>query len=233
MKAAMRALAGALVITSFALAPAGAQTPTPPEGPRYVATYVDVMPTATEDGVTIIREFRDATRKEAGNLRAEAAQRIGQPNQFVILEAWQDQAALDAHAKAAGTAQFHDKLKPIEDAPYDDRVTYVLSVGPLAAKLGGNAVVTVTHVDVVPTYKDSATALVKQIAEDGRKDDGNLRYEALTQVSRPNHFTVVAAWRDRKAADAYGMASKTRAFRQQLGPMAGALYDERFYRVLD
>ena len=78
-----------------------------------------------------------------------------------------------------------------------------------------------------------ATALVKQIAEDGRKDDGNLRYEALTQVSRPNHFTVVAAWRDRSAADAYGMEAKTRAFRAQLGPMAGALYDERFYKALD
>jgi quinol monooxygenase YgiN len=230
MKAALNALAGALMITSFAIAPAGAQAP---EGARYVATYVEVMPTATKDGAAMLRQFRDATRKEAGNLRAEAAQRIGQPNQFVILEAWQDQAALDAHAKAAGTAQFHDKLKPIEDAPYDDRVTYVLSVGPVAAKLDGAAVVTVTHVDVVPTYKDQATALVKQIAEDGRKDAGNLRYEALTQVSRPNHFTVVAAWRDRTAADAYGMDAKTRAFREQLGPMAGALYDERFYQVLD
>ena len=233
MKAPMRALAGALTITSFAIVPAAAQAPAAPEGPRYVATYVEVMPTATKDGAALVRQFRDAGRKEPGNLRLEAVQRIGQPNQFVILEAWQDQAALDAHAKAAATAQFHDKLKPMENAPYDDRVTYVLSAGPLPAKLGPDAVIAVTHVDVVPTYKDNATALVKQLAEDGRKDDGNLRYEALTQVSRPNHFTVVAAWHDHKAADAYSMDAKTRAFREKLGPMAGALYDERFYKALD
>ncbi len=232
MQAAIRTLPGALMIASLALAPARAQSPAPaPAGPRYVATYVEVMPTATRAGAALVRRFRDASRREAGNLRVETAQRIGQPNQFVILEAWQDQAALDAHAKAA--AEFRDRLKAIADAPADNRVTYVLSVGPPAARLGGAAILTVTHVDVIPTHKDSATALVKQLAEDGRTDDGNLRFEALTQLGRPNHFTVIAAWRDRKAADAYSMNPKTRAFRDGLAPAAGALYDERFYKVLD
>src|SRR3974390_3011113 len=122
MKAVVRALKttfGALTITACAIASADAQAPAP-EGPRYVATYIEVMPTATRDGLALMRQFRDASRKKAGNLPREAAQRIGQPNQFVILEAWQDQAALDAHAKAATTTQFHNKLKPIEDAPYAD-----------------------------------------------------------------------------------------------------------------
>jgi len=233
MQAALRALAGALTMVSLAIAPARAQAPPAPEGPRYVATYVDVMPTAVSEGAALVRQFRDASRHAAGNLRLEAAQRIGQPNQFVILEAWQDQAALDAHAKAASTAQFRDKLKAIEDAPPDDRFTYVLSVGALPADLRGEAVLTVTHVDVIPTYKDSATELLKQLAEDGRADDGNLRFEALTQVNRPNHFTVIAAWRDRKAADAFSMNPKTRAFRDQLAPAAGALYDERLYKALN
>jgi quinol monooxygenase YgiN len=216
----------------LAIGHAQAQSP-PPEGPRYTAIYVEVMPTAAGDGAALVRQFRDAGRKEAGNLRVEAAQRIGQPNQFVILEAWQDQAALDAHQKAPPTATLRDKLKPIQDAPADERVNYVLSVGPLPATLDGAAVVTVSHVDVVPPQKEMTSALLKQLAEDSRKDDGNLRFEATTQNGRPNHFTVITAWRDQKALDAHVANAKTRAFRDQLAPAAGALYDERFYKALD
>lgn len=225
-------LRGAALLTGFAIAQAHAQAPVP-EGPRYVATYVEVMPTEKNDGAAFMRQFRDASRNEAGNLRVEAARRIGQPNQFVVLEAWKDQAALDAHAKAAHTVQFHDKLKAIQIAPYDERVNYALSVGPLAANLGGAAILVVTHVDVIPPQRDTGTAVVKQLAEDGRQAQGNLRYEALTQVSRPNHFTIIAVWRNRKAADASSMNAKTRAAREKLAPAAGALYDERFYKALD
>jgi quinol monooxygenase YgiN len=91
----------------------------------------------------------------------------------------------------------------------------------------------VTHVDVIPSSRESATALVKQLAEDGRKDDGNRRFEALTQTTRQNHFTVIAAWRNHKALDAHDASAKTRAFRDQLAPGLGALYDERLYKALD
>lgn len=232
MTRAARALSGAALAACLAITQAQAQSQ-PPDGPRYIATYVDVMPTAVSDGAALVRQFRDAGRKEAGNLRLDAAQRIGQPYQFVILEAWQDQAAFDAHEKAAHTTTFRDKLKAIQGAPYDERVNYVLSVGPPSAALGGAAILTVTHVDVVPPQKDMTSALLKQLAEDGRKDDGNLRFEATTQAGRPNHFTVIGAWRDQTAVDAHAMNAKTRAFRDQLAPAAGALYDERFYKALD
>jgi quinol monooxygenase YgiN len=55
----------------------------------------------------------------------------------------------------------------------------------------------------------------------------------LQQTNRPNHFTVVEAWKDRNAFDAHGMAAHTRQFRDRLAPMSGALYDERLYGVLD
>jgi quinol monooxygenase YgiN len=54
----------------------------------------------------------------------------------------------------------------------------------------------------------------------------------LQQVNRANHFTVVEAWTNRKAIDAHAMAAHTRAFRDQLAPFAGALYDERIYKAL-
>lgn len=233
MMAAMRALAGAAILSGLMMAGAYAQAPPVPDGPRYLVTYLEVMPSAVKAGTALAREMRDAARTEPGNLRGDAAQRLGRTNQFVIISAWKDQQALDAHAKSAATARLDGRLAAIANAPADERVTFPLAVGPLAAKLGRDALVVVSHVDVIPTQREMATALVRQHAEDGRKEPGNLRFEALTQTNRQNHFAVIEAWQNRDAAETHGMNAATRAFRQKLAPAIGALYDERFYRVLD
>jgi quinol monooxygenase YgiN len=44
---------------------------------------------------------------------------------------------------------------------------------------------------------------------------------------------VVEIWIDRNALEAHAVAAHTRQFREQIGPMSGALYDERLYRALD
>jgi quinol monooxygenase YgiN len=208
-------------------------TPSVPEGPRYIVTYLEVSPTATADGTKAVRQFRDAVRAEPGNLRAEALQRLGQPYQLVLLEAWQDQTAADTHAQASSTLKFHEQIRAIQNAPADVRVHFPLSVGPLDAVHSGAAVAIVTHVDVIPPQRENGTAIVKQLAEDSRRDGGNLRSEAVTQVSRQNHFTLIEVWRDRQSAEAHSMAVHTRTFREKLAPASGALYDERLYSVLD
>jgi len=237
MKTALQVLLGLTACVGMMVPAAHAQAPAPPppvpDGPRYVVIYLEVMPTAATGAVSLVRRFRDATRKEAGNLRAEALQRIGQPHHFVLLETWQDQAAADTHGKAETTVQFRDKIKAMQNAPIDERIHFPLSVGPIPPKPGGAAVAVVTHVDVIPPQRENGTAITRQLAEDGRKGDGNLRFEAVTQTNRQNHFTVIELWRDRKAADAHSMAAHTRAFRDKLGPASGALYDERFYKTLD
>jgi quinol monooxygenase YgiN len=86
-----------------------------------------------------------------------------------------------------------------------------------------------THVDVMPTYKDDCLALLRAMSIDISKDYGNVDYEVLQQESRGNHFTVVEEWMSRKALDAHTVAAHTRAFRERLAPMLGALYDERLY----
>ncbi|HEU0158047.1 MAG TPA: antibiotic biosynthesis monooxygenase [Hyphomicrobiaceae bacterium] len=215
----------------LAQAPAG--PPPVPDGPRYVVTYLEVMPTQTAQAKKLVRQFRDATQREPGNLRAEALQRIGWPNQFVLLDAWKDPGSAEGHGKAATTGEFRDKIKAIQNAPLDERTHFPLSVASLPAKSGRSAVAAVTHVDVIPPQRENGTALTKQLAEDGRKDDGNLRFEAVVQTNRQNHFTVIELWRDRKAAEAHSMAAHTRAYREKLAPASGALYDERFYKALD
>jgi len=203
----------------------------------YVVSYFETMPTFTGQARNLLRQFARASRKEAGNLRIEILQRVGQPDQFVILEAWTDKDAHAAHGAAEHTKQFRDKLQPLLRGPYDERPHTNLSVGPTRAALTGEAataaIYAVTHVDIVPKEKDTGIALVKQLREIGRKDAGNLRFDALTQASRTNHMTVVEIWTDKKALEGHGMAAHKKQFREKLMPLSGSLYDERFYRVIN
>lgn len=198
----------------------------------YLATYVDIAPNAAAEGAVLLQHYRDASREQDGNLRFDALQEIARPNRFAIVETWRDKAALDAHAQAAATTQFRDKLKAIANAPYDERVNNALFVGSGKARNRGGAIYVVTHVDVIPPGKDDTVAAFKIMSQDTASDPGNVAYEVLQQANRSNHFTVIEEWTSMKAADAHAMAAHTRAFRGKLTPVAGALYDERFYKAL-
>jgi quinol monooxygenase YgiN len=228
----LRVLFLGLALMAGAIPPAGGQTSSI-EGPVYSVIYVEVMPSATAEGLALLKRYREATRKEEGSLRCELAQRIGQANQFVVLEVWKDAKAFEGHGKGASSMDMREKIGAIRNAPTDERVHTALSVGPIPASPAGGAIYVVTHVDVIPPRKDDGVALLRQLAADSVKDAGNVRFDVLQQTNRPNHFTVAEAWKDRNAFDAHGMAAHTRQFRDRLAPMSGALYDERLYAVLD
>jgi quinol monooxygenase YgiN len=221
----------ATTLLAAAMTQAHAQAPAP-AGPLYVAAYAEVGTNSVKDGVALLKQFRDAVRKEDGNMRVDVAQELGRANRFVILEIWKDQAALDAHGKSAATTAFGDKFKAIQNAPLDIRVHNALAVAdsPAAAKGG---VYVASHVDVPPPRKDEVIAALNPLAAESRKGGGNQRFDVWQQTSRPNHFTVVETWKDHKAYDARGSAPPQRTFRDKLGPMLGALYDERLYRAID
>ena len=92
------------------------------DGPVYVATYVEVLPTSVTEGGSLMRQYRDVTAKDARNLRIELVQELGRPTRFLLLATWADQKAFEAHGKAAHTAQFRDRLKAVQAAPYDERL---------------------------------------------------------------------------------------------------------------
>jgi len=198
----------------------------------YLATYVDVMPNSVASGAALLKHYRDASRKEDGNLRFDVLQEVARPNRFAIVEAWRDKAALDAHAQNAGTQQFRDKLKAIQNAPYDERITAALFLGQGENENRAGTIYVLTHIDVIPPKKDDTIATLKTMSDDSAKDPGNISYEVLQQANRPNHFTVVEEWTNMKALDAHAEAAHTRAFRATLIPIAGALYDERIYKAL-
>lgn len=202
------------------------------DGAVYAVTYVDLMPNATRSGAAVLRDYRDASRKEEGNLRADVLKEIARPNRFAVVEIWKDKAASDAHDKAASSAELVEKLKTAGNAPFDRRIGNGLYVGSSSAQ-EPNAVYVLTHVDVVPPSKDGCMALLKAMSEDTPKDSGNAGYTVLQQANRGNHFMVFEVWANRKALDGHAEAAHTRAFREKLSPMVGALYDERFYKALD
>ena len=170
-------------------------------GTAYVVTYFEVNPAAKGKTAGMLRKLAKESRKDAGNLRFEVLERLGRPDQFAILEAWKDADAHAAHAGADHTKQFRDKLKDLLRGAYDERPHTALDVGEVKAKAGKNAVYAITHVDIVPKDKDAGVALTKELAENGRKAKGNVRFEALTQNSRTNHMTVTEIWTTRRAME--------------------------------
>ena len=226
---------GSAMVLLGAIRDASAQPPpiSTIESNIYSVTYVEVMPTSRADGVAALKRYREAARKEDGNLRCEVVSRIGQPHQFAILEVWKDGKAFEAHGKSANTTQAREKIQAIRNAPTDERVHIGVSVGPLQPGPAGDAVYVATHVDVIPPRKEDGLAAVKQLGEDSRAHAGNVRFEVVQQTNRPNHFTVVEIWKDAKAVEMHSMAEATRQFRDKLGPMSGALYDERMFKAVE
>lgn len=199
----------------------------------YVATYVEVMPNSVEPGSALLRRYRDASRAEDGSLRFDVLAETARPNRFVIIEAWRDKTAQAAHALSAGALQFRDQLVPIQSAPPDVRIDKDLYLEKGAGDNKAGALYVVTHVDVIPPGTEACLAALHAMSIDTAKDPGNIEYAVLQQADRANHFTVVEEWTDQAATDAHAMAEHTRAFREKLFPIRGALYDERFYSALD
>jgi quinol monooxygenase YgiN len=200
----------------------------------FTATYVEVGPLLARVGASTLKAYRDPSRKDKGNVHLDVFENIDRPNQFVILGAWADQAAYDAHKEGANFKTLNEKIQSMLIAPLDTRRHTALAGSTAVApdKSARDAVVAITHVDVIPPQKDNGIAALKQLAEDSRQHAGNLQFHVWQQVDRPNHATVVEAWNSRGAFNIHQMRNETREFRTKLAPMSGALYDERLFKPM-
>jgi quinol monooxygenase YgiN len=201
-------------------------------GPGYVVSYVEVAPLAQAKARTMLRNLRDAGRKEAGNSSFDILQRIDRPQHFVVLETWKDAKAQADHAAADNAEQVRDKLKPLLIAPYDERVLFAFATGP-TKNPGARSIYAVTHVDFVGAKKDEGLAALKELSAASVKEAGVQRYDVLQQINKPNHITLVEIWRGKAALEAHEQSESTRKFREALLPIGGALYDQRLYRLVD
>jgi quinol monooxygenase YgiN len=204
----------------------------PPESP-YAVTYIEVEPAQAEASRRLLAHYRDAL-KDKGALEVAVFEQIGRPNHFAIVEQWPSAKAREDNAASPASRDFRAALAPLLIAPYDERPHFALSTGTRAATPTAvpTAVYVVTHVDIVPPKRDEGVAETRKLAEASRDTAGNVRFDALVQASRLNHLTLVEAWTDAPAREAHSAANPTKSFRSALGPMSGALYDERLYTLL-
>jgi len=198
----------------------------------HVATYLDVQIRLTNQGISLIKQYRDATRMERGNSTVDVIQEIARPNRFVIIETWKDQPSFEAHERAEHTAQFRSNLKAIHSSPFDQRVHQGFAMDTRAPSTSPGMIFAVTHVDVPPPRTAETEMLLKAIAGESRKDQGNIRYDVFQQSAARNHFTIFEVWKNRNAFDSHEATAHTRQFREALGPMLGAPYDERLFTPL-
>jgi quinol monooxygenase YgiN len=222
----------AAVILATAAVP-GALAQTPDNQAAYLVTYLEVTPSAEAEAAKLLRGLAAASSKEAGKLRYDVLQHTERRNQFAILEAWKDVKAHEAHDGSAAMKQFRDQLSPLRIGYYDQRLDTAIDVVPVSAPAGKGAIHVVTHVDVTGQFKDEAIVMLKKLATGSRREAGAERFEIWQQANRLNHFTVVEVWKDQAALDAHGLAASAREFREMVGGMLGALYDDRRYRILE
>jgi len=87
----------------------------------FVVTHVDIGGQGT-NAADLLKRLAEASRKEEGNQRFDVLQHTMRANHFTVIEEWQTQKAVDAHAAAAQTKQYRDGLAPIAGSPLDERL---------------------------------------------------------------------------------------------------------------
>jgi quinol monooxygenase YgiN len=217
-------MAGLMSLSQTAAAQDAAQ-------PVFIVTYAEVAPSAAADARKLFLGYVNDARKASGAVQVDAVQRISDPGHFALIEQWQSLAAKQAFAATEPVTKFRAALNPLQSAAYDERIHASFSVGP-AKPASADAIVVLTHVDVVPTQVEPGTAKVKAFVEEGRNAPGNLRFDDVVQANRKNHFTVIEAWNSAADKNAWISSKTARTFREELQPMSGALYDERVYKFV-
>jgi quinol monooxygenase YgiN len=202
-----------------------------PTQPATLVVYTEVAPAKATDAKKLILAYAADARKAKGATEITALQRISNPGHFALIEQWQTLADKQAFNATEAVTKYRAALDPLRSAAYDERIHNAQAVGP-SKPATGDAVVVLTHVDVIPPQLEPGTNKVKAIVEQGRAAPGNLRFDDVVQANRKNHFTVIETWKSQADDDAWVSSKEARTFREELQPMAGALYDARVFRIL-
>ncbi len=222
-----------LCLCVFLLNVASVTTQGPANTAFYAVSYVELMPSAKAAATAAFKQYRDSSRRDAGFVRIDIFEQIGWPGHFSIIETWSDQKSFDAHAATAHTKEFQAKLQPIRVSGYDQRPYRSLSAGPAPGTAGARSVHIVSHVDIGPAGGSDVVGLLRRLAEESRKENGNMRFDVMQHAMRANHFTVFESWQSLEARDAHAAAAHTKQYRDTVQPMTGSPLDERIYKVVD
>ncbi|HEX5228361.1 MAG TPA: antibiotic biosynthesis monooxygenase [Bryobacteraceae bacterium] len=204
----------------------------PPDGAAYSVAYIEILPASRTAAITAMKQYRDASRKDNGFQRIELFEQVGRPAHFSIIETWANSRDLDAHAAAASTKDFRNKIDSMRLSDYDQRPYKTLSLGAPRNDASSRSTFVITHVDIGAQGTSAGSSLSK-LAEDSRKEAGNLRFDVVQHAMRANHFTVIEEWQNAKEIETHAAATHTKEYRNSVGPILGSPLDERFYKAVE
>ena len=95
----------------------------------HVVAHVDTVGGGQADAPGLLKRLAEASRREQGCLRFDVLQHTMRANHFTVIEVWENQKALDAHAAAPHTKQYRDGLQPVSGSPLDERLYKVVEEG--------------------------------------------------------------------------------------------------------
>jgi len=127
-------------------------------GAVYAMTYLDVSTDWVLQGAGLIKQYRDTSQREAGNLEFTVLQETTRPNRFAIVEGWRDQKSMDAHAKGADAKRFGFILEAIRNSPPNQNVLEGFAMAPAKSAPAG-AVYMIQHRRDAARYLSSLARL--------------------------------------------------------------------------
>jgi quinol monooxygenase YgiN len=88
----------------------------------------------------------------------------------------------------------------------------------------------VSYIEVKPSARTQAVALLKGYRETTRRDQSNIRLELFEQADRPGHLLIVETWKTAAAFDA--KAGVRKQLEDQMDAMRTSGWDTRPYKTL-
>ena len=199
-------------------------------GSVQVLTFIEVRVEARGHANGVLRQQANAPReRQASPGQIIRLQEISRPERFVMLE----------RETPAGGGETRALPKDLTDdltAPPDQRLNRVFDEADAAADAQFDAharFYVVTHVDVTTPDRSRVESGLHKLADAARQSDGNLGFEILQQIDRPNHFNLISAWLGEFPFHTFASSAPAREFRQTIAPLLGSPYDERFFRRVD
>jgi quinol monooxygenase YgiN len=227
---AVPALAGCLALGTAA--PAAAQG----TGQAvYAVTYLDVSMDWLLQGTGLIKQYRETSRREPGNLEFTVLQETTRPNRFAIVEGWRDQRSFDAHAKGADAKRFDFILEAIRNSPPNQHVLAAFATATAKPAPPG-AVYMIQHVDIAFNgFGGPVAAAFKALAGPSQKEAGEQRFDVYEEPDpHLNHLSIVGVWTNAKAYEDHEAAPYTKQFRAAIAQTGqGNLYDQRLYKLVE
>ena len=201
------------------------------DGPIYMMTYVEVIPSAVPTTLAALKEYRAAAAREPGAMQVDIFQEQGQSHRFVVSEIWQNRAQVATHQRAAAMTALAQKMKPVELGPLDMRIHQAHAVTPIKAP-SANTIAIISHADVAGGNTQNLINAFGPLNEGSRKENGMVRFEILDEVpDHVNHFRLYEEWANLGALEAHNRSAHSQTYRQIIQQWLGTPYDQRIYRL--